>query len=88
MVGFGDGLNTLTDPKIIIEKENIVSMPSFKVAFECCLAAYYIFNIKYPPSSKPFCELLEYVLGLNNTTNSSKLSMVVQTIINGLIVLD
>ena len=85
IVGFGDSLKSLMDPKIIIEKENIISMPSFKVAIECCLAAYYIFNIKYLPTSKPFCELLEYVLGLS-TTNSSKLPIIVQTIVNGLLV--
>ena len=67
---------SLSHPKIVIEKDNVIPMPTFKSSVECCLAAYYIFNIKYPPMSKPCCELAEFMIELGST-NTSKLSMVV-----------
>lgn len=59
IVAFGSSDDDLSDTKIVIEKENILSMPTLDMAVHCCFAAYYIFNISYPPDLSPFLLFLE-----------------------------
>jgi len=50
---------------VVMEKDNVLSMPSLTAALHYCFASYYVFNISYPPDSKPLMLLLEsYVYGL------------------------
>ena len=51
----------ITDIKLMIEKDNVLSMPSMKIAVHCCFAVYYIFNLTYPTAIGPFLLLLEHV---------------------------
>ena len=43
--GFGSTFDDLTDFKVVIEKENILTMPSIDMALKCCFAAYFVYNI-------------------------------------------
>ena len=52
----------ITDIKLITEKDNVLSMPSMKIAVHCCFAVYYIFNLTYPTAiAPPFLLLLEHI---------------------------
>ena len=42
IAAFGVTIDALTDVKLVIEKENVLSMPSVVVALHCCFACYYI----------------------------------------------
>ena len=65
IIAIGETQDALTDIKVIIEKETIVSFSSISEALHYCFAAYYIFNIAYPPAFKPLMLMLEtFVYGL------------------------
>lgn len=49
IAAFGRTREELSDFKVVIEGENILPMHSLRVALHCCFAAYYIYNISYPP---------------------------------------
>ena len=36
------------DFKVLIESDNVISMPSVLTALQYCFAAYYVFNIAFP----------------------------------------
>lgn len=48
IAAFGISFDQLTDFKVVIEKENVLPMPSVAVALHCCFASYYLYNISYP----------------------------------------
>ena len=56
---FGVPRDELTDFKIVIEKENILPMPSLFIAILCCFSAYFLFNINYPPEFVPTMLFIE-----------------------------
>ena len=82
VVAFGGDLCTLKDPRLVIEKNNVICVPTFSLAIECCLSSYFVFNIKYPNNSNALCLLLEFMLGIKEF--SSKLPLTTQTIIDNL----
>ena len=55
VVGFGGTMSDLKDPRLIIKKDNVICMPSFLIALQCCVSSYFIFNIKYPTNAIGFC---------------------------------
>ena len=67
---------------VVIERTNVLKMPSFLLAVTSCVASYYIFNIQYHASSKFLCLLLEYMCGVDIETG--KLPLSVQQVIEGL----
>ena len=81
LVAFGEDLREMVQPTIVIEQSNIFPMPSFVTALECCLAAYYVFNIQYDSGSKALCLLLEFIYEIKFR---GKLPLVVQGIIDSL----
>ena len=82
IVAFGPSLSNLTEFKVVIEKNNVLTMPDIDTALHCCFAAYYIFNISYTPDFKPFLLFLEkYVYRL---TPSCKLPLTVSIVIDSL----
>ena len=80
---FGANLTQEIQPTIVTEKRNILKMPSFLLAAQSCIVCYYVFNIKFHPSSKSLCHILEYMCGLE--TVASKLPLSVQQVIHGLL---
>ena len=48
-----------TDFKVVIEKENIIEMPSLFVAVQYCFTTYYVMNIAYPSQVNPLMLFLE-----------------------------
>lgn len=82
IVAFGTTTDDLSDTKIVMERENILSMPSLDMAVHCCFAAYYIYNISYPPDFIPFLMFLEqYIYRLKP---SNKLPLTVSLIMDSL----
>ena len=73
--------SSITDIKVIIEKENILPMPSMKIAIHCCFAIYYILNISYPATIAPLLLFLEHVYQL---PFSKKVPLCVSTLIDSL----
>ena len=66
IVGFGGTQDCITDVKVIIEKETVVS-------FSNCFATYYIFNISYPSDFKAIMLMQEtQVYGLKSSSNESR----------------
>ena len=55
IAAFGVTLDSITDAKLVIEKDNILNTPSLSIAFHCCIASYFLFNISYPPTSFLLC---------------------------------
>ena len=45
---FGASRANISEIKLVIEKENVLRMPDAITAVNCCMAAYYVFNISYP----------------------------------------
>ncbi len=79
-MAFGTSFDELSDFKIVIEKENVITMPCLDTAIHCCFAAYYIYNISYPPDLGPLMLFLEqYVYHLKP---SHKLPLTVSIIID------
>ena len=70
VVGFGENLCELTDPRLVIKKNNVICISSFLLAVECCLSSYYVFNIKYPSNSNALCLLLEFMFGIKETSSN------------------
>lgn len=69
IVAFGETQDSLTDIKVIMERETIISFSSVSEALHYCFAAYYVFNISYPPPFKSLMIILEtYVYGLKATS--------------------
>ena len=56
---FGATHDTLSDVKVVIEKDNVLSMPSLSKAIHFCFASYYVFNISFPQSFKPILLFME-----------------------------
>ena len=48
IAAFGLTKDELTDVKLVIESDNVISMPYMAIALHCCFASYYIYNISYP----------------------------------------
>lgn len=67
IAGFGLTFDGLTDFKVVIENENVLTMPSLEIAVKCCFAAYFVYNISYPPDLTPFLLFMEYVFNLKAT---------------------
>lgn len=59
IVVFEETQDALTDVKVIMEKETIVSFSSLSEALYYCFAAYYVFNVSYPPAFKAVMLMLE-----------------------------
>ena len=71
-----------TDFKVVVEKENIIEMPSLFIALQYCFAIYYIMNIAYPKDVNPLMLFLETELfGLKS---SSKIPMSVTVLCDNL----
>ena len=58
---FGATRDTLSDVKVVIEKDNVLSMPSLSKAIHFCFASYYVFNISFPQSFKPILLFMEKI---------------------------
>ena len=66
IVGFGETRSEASDFKVLIENVNILTMPSLLSALHYCFAAYYVFNISFPPQYRLVLLFMEqYVYGLN-----------------------
>ena len=73
ILAMGLSLEEISDIKVVIEKENVLSMPTMLKALHFCFASYYVFNISFPSPFKPTLLFLEkYVYGL---PSSQKLPM-------------
>ena len=59
ILAFGSTTEDISDFKLIIERNNIITMPTLMTAVNCCISAYYIFNISYPRAIAPIMMLLE-----------------------------
>ena len=64
IAAFGEKSTSITNIKLIIEKDNVLRMPSMKMAVHCCFAVYYIFNMSYPPALAPLMLFFEYTYQL------------------------
>ena len=42
------------DIKPVVERGNILNLPSLSMALQCCIASYYIYNIAYPANMESF----------------------------------
>ena len=59
---FGPSKSTVCEIKLVIEKENIIDMPNSRTAVNCCMAAFYVFNITYPNGISCFDEFIGNIL--------------------------
>ena len=67
-VAFGPTRYSLSDINVVLEKVNIIPMPSVLTAVHFCFALFYIFNISFPPEFKFILLFLEkYVHGLKSS---------------------
>ena len=70
------------DFKVVIETENVITMPSVATALHYCFASYYVFNISFPLDFRFVLLFLEkYVYQLKS---SQKLPMCVNALIDSL----
>ena len=68
--------------RVVMERDNIISMPSIITALHYYFASYYIFNISFPPQFRPVLLFLEmFVYGLKP---SQKTPLSVTTLIHSL----
>ena len=82
IVAFGLTRCSLSDVKVVIEKTNLLQMPSVSTAIHFCFASYYVFNISFPSDFKFILLFLEkYVYGLKS---SQKLPMSVALVHDGM----
>ena len=81
ILGFGSDLSHMVEFRVVIEKKNVITMPSLLVSIEYCLQAYYVFNIKYDVTSRPLCYLVEF---FNGMTLSATALLVIHPVIEGL----
>ncbi len=84
IAAFGRNKDELVEFKLVIERENILAMPSLNVAVHCCFASYYIYNISYPPDFSSILLFLEQSIYLFNVKPSQKLPLSVSVIIDSL----
>ena len=83
IVGFGLTRASASDFKVIIEEDNVFSMPSLVAALNYCFATYYVYNISYPPDFRFVLLFLEsYVYGLKP---SQKLPLSVTGLIDAIL---
>jgi hypothetical protein len=82
IAAFGVDTDSLTDIKVIIEKNNVIEMPSLATAIHCCFTSYFIFNISYPLHFTPLLLFLEYIYGMK--PSQKKLPISVCTLIDSL----
>lgn len=54
--------STVSKIKLVFEKENVTDMPNPSTAVNCCMTAYYIFNITYLNGISCLMSLLETFL--------------------------
>ena len=65
ILAFGATQEHLLDIKVIIERENVLPMPSVATALHFCFSAYSVFNISFPQTPSLIVIFLEkYVYGL------------------------
>ena len=64
---FGEEGTSSMDIKPVVERENILNLPSLSMALQCCIVSYYIYNIAYPANMVSFMLLLEYVFSITFT---------------------
>ena len=65
IAAFGLTVDELTSVKLVIERENVLSMPSIAVTLHCCFACYYLYNISFPANFSTMLLFLEqYVYNL------------------------
>ena len=82
VAAFGETVDVLSDYMVVMEKDNVISMPTLAAALHYCFASYYVFNISYPPDSKSLMLFLEsHVYGLKP---SLKLPLSVAVLIDNL----
>ena len=82
IAAFGISIDDLCDFKVVIERENIVSVSSLSYAVHCCIACYYIYNISFPCDSSPILVFFEKIIyGLKP---SKKLSLTASILIDTL----
>ena len=82
VLAFGSTTEDIRDFKLIIERSNIIRMPNLMTAVNCCISAYYIFNISYPRAITPIMTLLESVV--YKIKPSRKLSVSLLTVIDSI----
>ena len=58
IVGLGESLNNLVDI-LVVDENNVLTIPNLMTAVHSCLACYYLFNIAYPPKMKAMGLFLE-----------------------------
>ena len=58
VAAFGETVDVLSY-MVVMEKNNVISMPTLAAALHYCFASYYVFNISYPPDSKSLMLFLE-----------------------------
>lgn len=49
IIAFGATLDTIEEIKVVIERNNVIRMPSMLSALHYCFSSYYVFNMSYPP---------------------------------------
>ena len=55
----------ISDVKVVIERTNVLSMPSVTKALNFWFCSYYVFNISFPTAFKSILMFLEkYIYGL------------------------
>ena len=70
IAAFGLTVDKLTSVKLVIERENVLSMPSIAVALHCCFASHYLYNISFPAKFSTMLLFLEqYVYNLGPSQN-------------------
>ncbi len=67
--------------ELVIERENILAMPSLDVAIHCCFASY---NISYPHDFSSILLFLEQSIYLFNVKPSQKLPLSASVIVDSL----
>ena len=82
IVGFGMTRAAASDFKVVIEADNVFPMPTLVSALHYCFAAYYVYNISYPPDFRFVLLFLEsYVYGLKP---SQKLPLCITVLMDAL----
>lgn len=82
IAAFGVNKDELVEFKLVIERENIIAMPSLDVAVHCCFASYYIYNVSYPHHFLPILLFFEQYIYMLKP--SQKLPLSVSIIVDSL----
>ena len=68
IVAFGETRDHISDVKVVIERTNVLSMPTVMKALHFCFCSYYVFNISFPTAFKSILIFLEkYIYGLRSS---------------------